>query len=102
MSSSATAQVADELGRQLGAESGDEVIGDVAKNAISNQMLALIEPYEEFLPLLLAAVSLTLVGMVNAVVKMLVPILASLTCKMLRKIDFLNLEKVMIEVEVLK
>lgn len=100
--SSVSAEIANELARQFGADTSDAVIADVARTTIRNEVLRTLRPYENYVPFLVAVAALTLLGVFNAIIKFLVPVLAVIVSRAMIYLKFLKVEKAKVEVEILK
>ncbi len=102
LASSITEEAAGELKEAFGAESEDDVLRDVAREAIRERVMEVVSPYAVYLPFFVAAAALTLLGSVAAAVKMAVPFVSMLLCRGLIFANFLSVEKVEREVDVLE
>jgi len=94
--------LADNILQQFGATNKALPLSEIAKTAIKNKVVELVTPYQGFVPYLMAVAALTVSGILVAIVKFLVPILVFLIFKAMLMAKFLSVEKVKMDVDVVK
>lgn len=101
-SATLSAKIGQALSEQLGATNTNLSIQDAIRNAIRGKLVEILAPYEKYVPSIMAIAAFTIFGAAMIIANIFVPIFSVLVCKLLIALKFLEVEKVKIEVEVLK